>query len=819
MRVSYDWLKTMIDIPEDPKTLSDEYIRTGTEVEAIDTVGESFDHVVTAKVLTKTPHPDSDHMYVCSVDVGDKNLDADGNPAPLQIVCGAQNFEAGDHIVTAMIGAVLPGDVKIKKSKLRGVVSMGMNCSARELGLGGDHSGIMILPEDTPCGMPFAEYVGSSDTVLDCEITPNRPDCLSMIGMARETGAIFDRDFHVELPAIKAETGRATDDELSVEIADEGLCDRYVARIVRNVKVGPSPDWMVKRLNALGVRPHNNIVDITNYVMMLTGQPLHAFDLDTFAERDGHRRVVVRAAQQDEKFTTLDGEERTLTSDMALITDGENPVALAGVMGGLDSEVTETTTDVLLESATFSTAHTSRTSRNLSLVSEASLRYERGVDASTCDEYSAIAAALIAEVAGGTVCLEVVDEYPVRTERAHLTLRPNRLRAHVGADISDEEQFRILTDLGCDVEGKPGDEQVEVIAPTFRLDLVREIDLYEEVLRIYGMDRIPSTLPGGAHAGGRTPDQQRIELMAQTLRACGLNETMTYSLVSSDDMEKLGMPEEGRGEAVEIINPMSGEQSVLRRSIIPGLLRSVAYNQSRGVFDIQLFERGVVFGAAEGRKSPKERTLLAGVLAGSFTLPGWNQTAQPIDFFDAKGIVENLMRELCVQKLQFKALDPDEAPWLTPGRAASVIAGGRVLGWVGEIHPLACQAFDVEGTVAAFEFDVQQLLGVTEYMRPYVDVPVYPGIEVDLAIVVDEDVTAERIEQCITSAGKKGPFESVRLFDVYRDDDRVGMGKKSTAFRITYRANDRTLTSEEVEKAHERIVAKVMKATGGEVRS
>ena len=293
MRVSYDWLKTMIDIPEDPKTLSDEYIRTGTEVEAIDTVGESFDHVVTAKVLTKTPHPDSDHMYVCSVDVGDKNLDADGNPAPLQIVCGAQNFEAGDHIVTAMIGAVLPGDVKIKKSKLRGVVSMGMNCSARELGLGGDHSGIMILPEDTPCGMPFAEYVGSSDTVLDCEITPNRPDCLSMIGMARETGAIFDRDFHVELPAIKAETGRATDDELSVEIADEGLCDRYVARIVRNVKVGPSPDWMVKRLNALGVRPHNNIVDITNYVMMLTGQPLHAFDLDTFAERDGHRRVVV----------------------------------------------------------------------------------------------------------------------------------------------------------------------------------------------------------------------------------------------------------------------------------------------------------------------------------------------------------------------------------------------------------------------------------------------------------------------------------------------------------------------------------------------
>ena len=285
MRVSYDWLKTMIDVPESPKELSDEYIRTGTEVEAIDVVGESFDHVVTAQVLEKTPHPDSDHMYVCKVSVGDKNVDAEGNPEPLQIVCGAQNFEAGDHIVTAMIGAELPGGIKIKKSKLRGVASFGMNCSARELGIGGDHAGIMILPEDAPVGMPFGEYYGSSDTVLDCEITPNRPDCLSMIGMARETGAIFDRDYHVELPAIKSETGRATADEISVEIADEGLCDRYVARIVRNVKVGPSPDWMVKRLSGLGIRPHNNIVDITNYVMMLTGQPLHAFDLSTFGAR------------------------------------------------------------------------------------------------------------------------------------------------------------------------------------------------------------------------------------------------------------------------------------------------------------------------------------------------------------------------------------------------------------------------------------------------------------------------------------------------------------------------------------------------------
>lgn len=339
MKVSYDWLSSMVEVPEDPSELATEFIRTGTEVEAIETVGESFDHIVTAKVLSKEPHPDSDHMWVTKVDVGACNVDADGNPEPLQIVCGAQNFNEGDHIVTAMIGAELPGDIKIKKSKLRGVVSMGMNCSARELGLSSDHAGIMILPQDAPVGMPFSQYHGTSDTVLDCEITPNRADCLSMIGIAREVGAIYDRDFHVELPAIKAEVGRATADEVTVELADENLCSRYVARIVRNVKVGPSPEWLVERLNACGIRPHNNIVDITNYVMMLTGQPLHAFDLSTFAERDGKRSVVVRAAHEGETFRTLDDVERTLAEGMALITDGERPVALAGVMGGMDSEI------------------------------------------------------------------------------------------------------------------------------------------------------------------------------------------------------------------------------------------------------------------------------------------------------------------------------------------------------------------------------------------------------------------------------------------------------------------------------------------------
>ena len=617
MRVSYDWLKTMIDVPESPKELSDEYIRTGTEVEAIDVVGESFDHVVTAQVLEKAPHPDSDHMYVCKVSVGDKNVDAEGNPEPLQIVCGAQNFETGDHIVTAMIGAELPGGIKIKKSKLRGVASFGMNCSARELGIGGDHAGIMILPEDAPVGMPFGEYYGSSDTVLDCEITPNRPDCLSMIGMARETGAIFDRDYHVELPSIKAETGRATADELSVEIADEGLCDRYVARIVRNVKVGPSPDWMVKRLNSLGIRPHNNIVDITNYVMMLTGQPLHAFDLSTFAERDGRRSVVVRAAKQDEKFQTLDGEHRVLDAGMGLITDGERPVALAGVMGGMDSEITDSSVDVMVESACFNAGRTSHTSRDLSLISDASIRFERQVDETGCVDVANVTCALIEELAGGEVAPGYVDVYPAPKTIDSITLRYQRVLDICGAPIERDFVVRSLTRLGCTVE-ETGEDYL-VTPPSFRPDLPREIDLIEEVLRLWGMGRVEATIPAAKnHIGGLTREQQLTRKVGQILRACGLNETTTFGFAAPGDLEKIHMSADGRGVPVVLMNPLVAEQTEMRRSLLPGLLQSVAYNEAHGTANVHLYEIGSLFHGRENASLPRETQSVAGVLTGSW---------------------------------------------------------------------------------------------------------------------------------------------------------------------------------------------------------
>ena len=817
MRVSYDWLKTMTDVLESPKELSDEYIRTGTEVEAIDVVGESFDHVVTAQVLEKTPHPDSDHMYVCKVSVGDKNVDAEGNPEPLQIVCGAQNFEAGDHIVTAMIGAELPGGIKIKKSKLRGVASFGMNCSARELGIGGDHAGIMILPEDAPVGMPFGEYYGSSDTVLDCEITPNRPDCLSMIGMARETGAIFDRDYHVELPAIKSETGRATADEISVEIADEGLCDRYVARIVRNVKVGPSPDWMVKRLNSLGIRPHNNIVDITNYVMMLTGQPLHAFDLSTFAEHNGRRSVVVRAAKQDETFQTLDGEKRVLDAGMGLITDGERPVALAGVMGGMDSEITDASVDVLVESACFNAGRTSHTSRDLSLISDASIRFERQVDETGCVDVANVTCALIEELAGGEVAPGYVDVYPAPKTIDPITLRYQRVLDICGAPIERDFVVRSLTRLGCTVE-ETGEDYL-VTPPSFRPDLPREIDLIEEVLRLWGMGRVEATIPAAKnHIGGLTHEQQLTRKVGQILRACGLNETTTFGFAAPGDLEKIHMSADGRGVPVVLMNPLVAEQTEMRRSLLPGLLQSVAYNEAHGTTNVHLYEIGTLFHGRENASLPRETQSVAGVLTGSWTDQTWNNTVDKLRFFAGKGIVEELLEQLRVPKVRFRVAEGEGYDFLQPGRAAEVLSGGTLLGWVGEIHPEAREAMDIDQIVVAFELDLDKLIKGAHNQENYHEFSPFPAVQHDLAIVVPDEVTCEDLLQRITSAGGK-LLESVRLFDVYRDPIRVGVGKKSMAFSLTYRSDDHTLTSDEVERAHGKIVTKLCKATGGEVRS
>lgn len=830
MKVSLKWLSEYVAVPSDVKGLCDRLDLTGTGVEGVEVTGSAFDRVVTGLVVAKEKHPDSDHMWVTMVDVGSYNKNDEGNPEPVQIVCGAQNFDVGDRIVTALVGAVLPGDVKIKKSKLRGVVSHGMNCSSRELGLGSDHEGIMILPENTPVGMPFAEYAGLSDTVLDLEITPNRPDCLSMVGMAREMGAMYRIDYRDPLEEMAAELsldvdGRSVDDAVEITIDDAQRCPRYTARVIRDVKVGPSPDWMVERLAAIGQRSINNIVDVTNYILFLFGQPLHAFDLDKLSDKGGHAHIVVRAAEDGEKLVTLDGEERVLDSDMTVISTPERgAVALAGVMGGLDTEVTGETVNLLLEAAAFEPGRTSRTSRNLGLISESSMRYERGVDDHGIARRSAAAAALIVEVAGGSVSpvapdgAGIVDRWPLESKPTELVFRLPRFRRMMGAEIPREDVVDILTRLGCGVSDSDGGDVLMVVAPTFRPDLEREIDLYEEVLRLWGMDRVTATLPGGrGRVGTRSAEEHLLGRMHLALRAGGLNETMTYSFAEPNDLDRLRMPTEGLGMPVELINPMNAEQSVMRQSIIPGLLRSVAYNQSHGVRNVQLYEIGAVFFAHEGRKQPREKKRLAAVMAGAMGEVGWNTAPEAFDFFDGKGIVESLTHELAIPKLRFKALTAEEAPHLQPGRAAQVLAGGVSLGWVGELHPLAVESYEAAAPVVALELDIESLMKGSRPSRDYHEVPSFPAVSVDVAFVVDEEVSHERLVQCMDSAGGK-LLESAHLFDVYRDAERFGAGRKSMAYALTYRAADRTLTGEEVDKAHARLVKKVCGATGAEVR-
>lgn len=823
MKVSLKWLSEYVEVPEDLKAFCDRLDLTGTGVEGIERTGDIYDHVVTGQILEKVAHPDSDHMWVTKVDVGAANVDKDGNPEPLQIVCGAQNFNQGDHVVVATIGAVLPGDFKIKKSKLRGVVSCGMNCSARELGIGSDHDGIMILPEDAPIGMPLADYLKLSDTILDLEITPNRPDCLSMVGMAREVGAMYARDFKNPLDEMEASLQEGTDlpsvDELAtVTVEDVDRCPRYTARVIKNVKVGPSPDWLAERVTAAGARSINNVVDVTNYILFLLGQPLHAFDYDKLVDETGKANVVVRAAKNGEKLQTLDGEERELTEDMTVIATPEKAVGLAGVMGGFDTEVTDETTTILLEAATFEPGRTSRTSRNLGLISESSMRYERRVDDVDIDRMSAAAAQLLAEVSGGTVVPGLIDVYNTKTEAPTLEFRIPRFQAMMGEAIPRDFTIDMLQRLGCSVDAAQ-EEVLKVVPPTFRPDLEREIDLYEEVLRLYGMDRIPSTLPGGpGRVGIKTEAQRTMDKINNTLRACGLNETMTYSFADPHELEQLRMPTEGMGIPVELLNPLNAEQSVMRQSIIPGLMRSISYNQSRGVHNIQLYETGVVFFGAEGKKKPKERNRLAAVMAGAMNNPAWNKESVAFDFFDGKGVIESLMRELALAKPRFKALSAEEAPHLQPGRAAQVLDGGTVLGWIGEIHPLACETYEVQAPVVAFELDLDALIKCARPARDYVDVPVFPAVTMDVAFVVDEEVTHEQLLRCITSAGGK-LLDTAQLFDVYRDEERLGAGKKSMAYALEYRAADRTLTTEEVDKQHARLIKKVCGATGAEVRS
>ena len=805
MLVSLKWLKELVDVDVPVPELVDKLDMTGTAVEAVHELGEALEGVVVGAIVAKDRHPDADKLWVTTVDVG--------SDEPLTIVCGAQNFEAGDRVPVALVGTTLPNGMKIKQAKLRGVVSSGMNCSAAELGLGEDASGILVLPQDAPVGTAFAEYRGLGDTVLELEVTPNRPDCLSVAGVAREVGAVFG--VPSTIPASSPSEGGALAAEAArVTIDDPDLCPRYSARLIRGVSIGPSPEWLVERVTASGARSVSNVVDVTNYVMFELGQPLHAFDARTIArDADGRMHVIVRRAREGERLTTLDGVDRVLDQDILTIADESGVIALAGVMGGESTEVSEATVDILLESACFDPATTSRTSRSLGLISEASMRFERGVDREGCVRALDRAADLIAQVGGGEVAPGVIDQYPAPARPSQLPLRVGRMCRFVGAEIGSEESAAILSRLGCEVTDGP--DPLSVVVPSYRPDLQREVDLVEEVLRVWGMERVEPTLPASpARVGGRTRVQRTRDLIGQTVRGAGLNETMTWAFADDGDLDRLGGELDEDERLVRILNPMSAEQESMRRTLLPGLLRAVSFNQRRQVEDVQLYELGAVFRFIGDDKEPVQEERVAGVLAGRWHPPTWNDPAAPLDFFDGKGVVEELLRVLGISGATFEA---GEIPWLQPGRSAIITAGEAELGWLGEVHPRIVEEFDADGTVTAFELDADALGELARDVRDVVEIPRYPAVELDIALVVPESVTARQMETAIAAAAGS-MLESARLFVVYRGSG-VPEGKKSMAYALTYRAVDRTLSADEIEGTHDRLVRKLGTAVGAELRS
>jgi phenylalanyl-tRNA synthetase beta chain len=813
MRVSLKWLKDLVDVTLPVEQLCDRLDMTGTKVEAVHTLGEALEGVVVGQVLTKEQHPDADKLSYCQVDVG--------GGEPLNIVCGAQNFNAGDKVPVACVGATLPGGLTIKRAKLRGLESQGMMCSATELQVGGDASGLLILPTDAPVGTPFAQYQGLADTVLELEITPNRPDCLSMVGIAREVAAITHMPFTVPA-STPAESGAPAAEQVSVTIDDPELCPRYTARVIRGVKIGPSPEWLIERIVAAGTRPVNNVVDVTNYVLYELGQPLHAFDLSTIAQRDGKAAIIVRLAREGETLRTLDGQDRNLASDALLITDDSGAVALAGVMGGEATEVSDGTVDILLESACFDPASISRTSRRLGLISESSLRFERGVDPNLAAAASARAAALIAEVAGGTVAPGIVDEHPGERPALELELRSERVNGVLGTCLSADDVSGLLRPLG--IETRQSGDTLACTVPTFRPDINREIDLVEEVARLFGLENIPSTLPGGrGRIGGLTDAQLFRRELGEALRSAGLDEHVGYSFGDRADLARLGWELAADELLVELINPMSEEQAVLRWTLVPSLLRAVAHNQRRGIRDVHLYELGTTFLTAGGRKQPKERQLVTGALAGGWTPKGWNDPGTELDFFDAKGALEQIFKRLHVGRWSVRET---ERPWLQPGRSAELIVGSDVVGWVGEAAADALDAFGATGPVVLFELSVNGLQKATSSERTrYREIPRYPAYELDVAFVVDESVQADRLTSAIRNAGG-ALLESVRLFDVYRDaadapadKRRLPGGKKSMAFALVYRSPDKTLSDADVRPAYDKLLRKISATLGADVRS
>ncbi|MDD2308242.1 MAG: phenylalanine--tRNA ligase subunit beta [Desulfuromonadaceae bacterium] len=794
MNVTYNWLKEFVDFDETPDELAELLTMLGLEVEAMAKLGAGLDDVVVALVEEKRPHPNADKLSICRVNNG-KDV--------LNVVCGAQNFKQGDTVALAQIGAVLPGDFKIKKSKIRGEDSCGMLCSEKELGLAEESAGIMVLPPSlAPIGTPVFSALGLKDTVFEIGLTPNRSDCLSVIGIARDIAAKLNLKLRYPQCTI-VEGPEKVESIIGVTIEDPDLCPRYAARYISGCTIAPSPEWLVKRLNAIDMRSINNVVDITNLIMMESGQPLHAFD----CLRLSGQRIVVRTAADGEQFTTLDNQQRVLTPADLVICDAERPVALAGVMGGLNSEIESTTTSILLESAFFKPAAVRKTSKRLGLHTESSHRFERGIDIEGVGRALDRAASLIVELAGGVLAEGCIDIYPGKSDRKAIIFRPEKANELIGIDLDRDVIIDILTRLECRVS-PCADGSVAVIPPHYRIDLEREIDLIEEIARLNGYDKILATMPIARVISDRPTRHQETEKRVRDLLVNnGMTEIINFSFTAPDAAGKLLLNDDDpRRIAIKLANPLVDEQSVMRTTLLPGLLETTAKNMNFRSLDLKLFEMRRVYFPGDGEDMPREPLCIVGAITGSRDGDGWSRPNEPVDFFDAKGIVETVLDVLDIGGVSWVVENTD--PYYHPGKSCRVFAGREQVGSVGELHPLVQKNFEIEKPVFCFELNFEKLVKLSRTKKTILAPSRFPDSARDIAMLIPEELAAVKILECIR-AEKSKEIEHVQIFDVYRGKG-VPDGYKSIAVRIRYRSFERTLAEEEIASLHKKIVTNLI---------
>jgi len=800
MLYSYNWIKEYLEEIPAPVELARILTMTGVEVDSVHDLSGDIEGVVTARILTREKHPNADRLSICSVTTGAEEF---------QIVCGATNMKPGDAVALALVGATLPGGFKIKKSKIRGFLSEGMMCSVSELGLADESEGILILPGDTPLGEDIKDALSLRDFILEISVTPNRGDVLSIKGLAREIAAVTAKGF------ILAEEGEGEDpppgkDIIDIAVEEGAPCPRYTAMVIEGVKVGPSPDFIASRLIAHGLRPVNNVVDITNYILLELGQPLHAFDLDKIADK----KIRIRPDKEGETLQVIDGSTVEFSgSSSIVIADGSGPVAVGGIMGGEPTSVTEGTTRILLESAFFVPSAIRRASKAIGLASDSSYRFERGVDIEDVRVALVRAAAMIIDLAGGRASGGVIDIYPEKFTPPDLELSLARTGKILGLTLEKADIIQKFSRLGIDVRPNADDEDKLIASPpSFRTDITSVIDLVEEAARLIGYDAIPAKMPLVPLDSARTPESVTLKKRIKSLLvSSGLTEVVNYSFVSEDVFSIYG----GAMGGVAILNPLSSDYSVMRCSLLPGLIKNLKLNLDRDMKTVRLFELAPVFHS--GVSKPVERWKAAGLIYGTRERPGWNHGAEAVDFYDIKGLVEDLLEGLVLGVTpSIAAYDGPERGFFHPRRSASMDIAGKSLAVMGELHPELRNTLDIPGGVYVFELDIEGLAASIKGCGTFSALPKFPSSERDVALLMDRNISYSDVIAAIKEINTK-LIEKVDLFDVYYGE-KIPAGSKSLAFRIRYRSPLKTLTHPEVDKAHEGLVNELTRRFNATIR-